>query len=160
MFKKICILIPVLFCVFLGFPTQIFAEDSQTTTVKYTVSAKIRFINDGTEDTIMSVDVGHSISEPSHLKKDGYTFLGWQDEETGQFWNFSNTITRNMTLIAKYQKIGASNGLESNNKQSKKSTNSNGAKTGINNLNNKYIVIGSIATTLFCLIYIMKIKKE
>ena len=46
---------------------------------------------------------GDTVSQPADPTKDGYTFLGWYygDEQ----WNFSNPISGNITLNAKWKQI-------------------------------------------------------
>lgn len=86
-------------------PMPILAEDSQVTTLKYVVSAKVRYVTDNTTMDIADVQCGDTLQEPSNPQKDGYKFIGWQDEETGKFWDFNDAVERNMTLIARFEKI-------------------------------------------------------
>lgn len=86
-------------------PMPILAEDSQVTTLKYVVSAKVRYVTDNTTMDIADVQCGDTLKEPDNPQKDGYKFIGWQDEETGKFWDFKDAVERNMTLIAKFEKI-------------------------------------------------------
>lgn len=86
-------------------PMPVFAEDSQITTLKYVVSAKVRYVTDNTTMNIEDVQCGDVLKEPDNPQKDGYKFIGWQDEETGKFWNFKDAVEKNMTLIARFEKI-------------------------------------------------------
>lgn len=86
-------------------PMPILAEDSQVTTLKYVVSAKVRYVTDNTTMDIEDVQCGDVLKEPDNPQKDGYKFIGWQDEETGKFWDFKDAVERNMTLIARFEKI-------------------------------------------------------
>lgn len=86
-------------------PMPILAEDSQVTTLKYVVSAKVKYVTDNTTMNIEDVQCGDTLKEPDNPQKDGYKFIGWQDEETGKFWNFKDAVERNMTLIARFEKI-------------------------------------------------------
>lgn len=86
-------------------PMPILAEDSQVTTLKYVVSAKVRYVTDNTTMDIADVQCGDTLQEPNNPQKDGYKFIGWQDEETGKFWDFNDAVERNMTLIARFEKI-------------------------------------------------------
>ena len=86
-------------------PMPVFAEDSQVTTLKYVVSAKVRYVTDNTTMDIADVQCGDTLKEPDNPQKDGYKFIGWQDEETGKFWDFNDAVERNMTLIARFEKI-------------------------------------------------------
>lgn len=54
---------------------------------------------------IADVQCGDTLKEPDNPQKDGYKFIGWQDEETGKFWDFNDAVERNMTLIARFEKI-------------------------------------------------------
>lgn len=86
-------------------PMPILAEDSQVTTLKYIVSAKVKYVTDNTTMDIADVQCGDTLQEPANPQKDGYKFIGWQDEETGKFWDFNDAVERNMTLIARFEKI-------------------------------------------------------
>lgn len=86
-------------------PMPILAEDSQVTTLKYVVSAKVRYVTDNTTMDIADVQCGDTLQKPNNPQKDGYKFIGWQDEETGKFWDFNDAVERNMTLIARFEKI-------------------------------------------------------
>lgn len=86
-------------------PMPVFAENSQVTTLKYVVSAKVRYVTDNTIMDIKDVQCGDTLKEPDKPQKDGYKFIGWQDEETGKFWDFNDAVERNMTLIARFEKI-------------------------------------------------------
>ena len=86
-------------------PMPILAEDSQVTTLKYVVSAKVKYVTDNTTMDIKDVQCGDILQKPNDPQKDGYKFIGWQDEETGKFWDFKDAVERNMTLIARFEKI-------------------------------------------------------
>ena len=86
-------------------PMPILAEDSQVTTLKYVVSAKVKYVTYNTTMNIEDVQCGDVLKEPDNPQKDGYKFIGWQDEETGKFWDFNDAVERNMTLIARFEKI-------------------------------------------------------
>lgn len=101
--KKLFIAIISSFLVFT--PMPVFAENSQVTTLKYVVSAKVRYVTDNTTMDIADVQCGDTLKKPDNPQKDGYKFIGWQDEETGKFWDFKDAVERNMTLIAKFEKI-------------------------------------------------------
>lgn len=76
---------------------------TQSTTLHYSVSATVIYEEyDGTR-TIQKVDVGTTLKEPAHKGQEGYSFLGWKDMETGEFWDFSATVERNLTLVACYE---------------------------------------------------------
>lgn len=100
--KKIRI---ILICITILFPclfaTHIFA-DSQSTLIRYTVNPTVIYIDhDGTRTT-QKVELGSTLKEPSHKGKTGYTFMGWKNLSTGDFWEFSDTVNDNLTLVACY----------------------------------------------------------
>ncbi|HAO6527064.1 TPA: InlB B-repeat-containing protein [Listeria monocytogenes] len=62
------------------------------------------FNNDGTTTT-QTVDYQEALTEPTEPTKDGYTFEGWYDAETGGTkWNFATNKmpANNITLYARY----------------------------------------------------------
>lgn len=101
--KTILILISTLLLLSV-IPARIFAEtETQSTTLHYSVSATVIYEEyDGTR-TIQKVDVGTTLKEPAHKGQEGYSFLGWKDMEAGEFWDFSATVERNLTLVACYE---------------------------------------------------------
>lgn len=79
-------------------------EQTQSATLSYVVDATINFV-DGDQTNTIKTAVGKPMAEPAHEEKTGYEFMGWQDEKTGDFWDFSKEVTENMALVARYQKI-------------------------------------------------------
>lgn len=76
--------------------------DSQSTLIRYTVNPTVIYIDhDGTRTT-QKVELGSTLKEPSHKGKTGYTFMGWKNLSTGDFWEFSDTVNDNLTLVACY----------------------------------------------------------
>lgn len=101
MMKKILIFMLCLLSAFALSPSVAFAE-TQSTTLHYSVSATVVYVDyDGTQTT-QKVDVGNTLKEPGHKDRVGYTFLGWKDESTGFFWNFENPVENHLTLRACY----------------------------------------------------------
>lgn len=135
--KKILCSLAFILTIIVGNVTPIYAADSQVTTLKYEVNATVIFINDGVESLRQHIEPGKLVSEPSHLNKEGYRFVGWQDEETGEFWDFNNVVTRNMKLIAMYEKIPG--WAKENN--SANVTTSQGTNTGITSSQYFYFMI-------------------
>ena len=78
--------------------------DSQSTTVRYSVPATVIYRDDDGTSTTQKVDVGTKLIEPAPKGKPGYTFSGWKNEKTGQFWDFTQPVTEHLTLTAVYQK--------------------------------------------------------
>ena len=59
--------------------------------------------NDGTKDSFTEfVTRNTPVEKPVDPLRDGYVFIGWYDE-SGSFWNFRNTVDRNMFLFAKWK---------------------------------------------------------
>lgn len=50
-------------------PMPILAEDSQVTTLKYVVSAKVRYVTDNTTMDIADVQCGDTLKEPDNPQK-------------------------------------------------------------------------------------------
>lgn len=144
--------------IFGGMTQSVLAEDSQVATLKYEVNATVIFINDGTESLRQHIKVGKNVSEPEHMNKDGYHFLGWQDEETGEFWDFTKPVTKNMRLIAIYEKIPRWIDPTQKNEGVSSTTTSQGAFTGITSQQCFYYSIAGIAAV--GLLYITKKDKE
>ena len=80
--------------------------ETQSTTVRYSVPAKVTFI-DGDAHTVREVPVGTILEAPALADKSGYTFLGWLNEATGELWDFSNPVEDHMTLVAQYEQVEA-----------------------------------------------------
>lgn len=105
--KTASILISILLLLSCMIPVTAVAE-TQSTTLHYSVSATVVYMDyDGTQAT-QKVDVGNSLKEPGHKDRVGYTFLGWKDESTGNFWNFENPIENHLTLTACYSENDSS----------------------------------------------------
>lgn len=144
--------------IFGGITQPVFAEDSQVANLKYEVNATVIFINNGTESLRQHIEVGKNVSEPNHMNKDGYHFLGWQDEETGEFWDFTKPVTKNMRLIAIYEKIPGWVDQAQKNERISNITTSQGAFTGITSQQYFYYSIAGIAAV--GLLYMVKKGEE
>ena len=111
--------------------------DTQSTTVRYSVPAKVTFI-DGDAQAVQEVPVGTVFEAPTLSDKPGYAFLGWLNEATGELWDFSNPVEDHMTLVAQYERVvpapDQSGGDDASQGQSPESGNvpagSNVARTG------------------------------
>lgn len=57
----------------------------------------------GTEVASQTVKNGMMATDPGDPTKDGYTFLGWYNGDTK--WSFSNAVSGNITLTARWEKI-------------------------------------------------------
>jgi len=67
---------------------------------KYTVTFDSK---GGSKVAKQTVEEGKKATEPKAPTKSGYTFKGWYLENTK--YNFSNKVTKNLTLIAKWEKV-------------------------------------------------------
>src|SRR5690554_211245 len=67
-----------------------------------TTEFKVTFNTDGGSDVDEQIVAeGLKANEPANPTKDGYTFIGWFIED--QKFNFNTTITKNLTLMAKWE---------------------------------------------------------
>lgn len=67
---------------------------------KYTVTFNS---NGGSSVASKTVISGNKVAKPTDPTKSGYTFIGWYLNDV--LYNFNNSITKNITLIAKWQEI-------------------------------------------------------
>ena len=72
-------------------------------TVVSQVTVKINYDGIGGEDTETTVDYPAQVKEPTTPSAEGYTFLGWYDENGNEF-DFSKPVTKNTTVTAKWVK--------------------------------------------------------
>ena len=72
-------------------------------TVVSQVTVKINYDGIGGEDTETTVDYPAQVKEPTTPSAEGYTFLGWYDENDNEF-DFSKPVTQNITVTAKWAK--------------------------------------------------------
>lgn len=72
-------------------------------TVVSQVTVKINYDGIGGEDTETTVDYPAQVKEPTTPSAEGYTFLGWYDENGNEF-DFSKPVTKNTTVTAKWAK--------------------------------------------------------
>lgn len=68
-------------------------------TTKYTVTFDS---NGGSKVSKQTLEAGKTATKPSNPTKSGYTFKGWY--LNGSAYNFSNKVTKNITLTAKWEK--------------------------------------------------------
>lgn len=107
--RRIFLLLSIVFLLAGVMPMSIFA-DSQSTTVTYSVKAIVTYIEYDGVQTVQKVTVGTTLKEPAHKDKAGSSFLGWQNKDTGLFWNFQDPVTDHLTLVARYAVINNSSG--------------------------------------------------
>ena len=72
-------------------------------TIVSQVTVKINYDGIGGEDTEITVDYPAQVKEPTTPSAEGYTFLGWYDENGNEF-DFSKPVTKNTTVTAKWVK--------------------------------------------------------
>lgn len=102
--KKIILILIMCFClVSYILPMQVFAEE-QSTTVTYSVSATVIYVDYDDTQTTQQVEVGTILKAPGHKERQGYTFVGWKNSATGELWNFGTPVTEHLTLVAVYKK--------------------------------------------------------
>lgn len=82
--------------------TSIHAEDTQTTTTKYAVSAKVTFLFEGGTYKYLELEVGEYLNLPEPPKVEGKTFKGWYCEENDSVWETGDYVKNNLTFIAQY----------------------------------------------------------
>lgn len=68
------------------------------TVTKYTVTFNS---NGGSSIASKAVTSGYKVAKPSDPTKNGYTFIGWYLNDN--IYNFNNSVTKNITLVAKWQ---------------------------------------------------------
>ena len=72
--------------------------NNQTPSEKtYTVSFS------GADVSSQTVKIGEVATRPEDPTKEGYTFAGWYDADLAVEWIFTNPVTKDMTLYAKWE---------------------------------------------------------
>lgn len=122
----------------LGITMPVHAEDSQSTTLKYTVSAVVKYVTDNSTIIMSNVNCGDTLIAPEVPVKNGYKFIGWQVEETGELWDFNNVVKEHMTLIAMYEKT--TDTLNEKEDSIENTKNENKVNTGLRLNENAYIL--------------------
>ena len=74
-------------------------SNSTPVTVKYTVSFNS---NGGSSVSSQTIVKDSKVTEPTNPTKSGYTFIAWQID--GSNYNFNTPITKDITLVAKWEK--------------------------------------------------------
>lgn len=75
-------------------------KEEEEKVIKYTV----KFDSDGgSKVSSKTVEKNKTVKQPANPTKDGYKFLGWYLGNTK--YNFSNKVTKNITLKAKWEKV-------------------------------------------------------
>ncbi|MBP3635347.1 MAG: InlB B-repeat-containing protein [Bacilli bacterium] len=63
----------------------------------------VTFIDDGKIIETKKVESGDKIGQISNPSKDGYTFIGWYEEDSENSFDFDKSIERDVTLYSKYE---------------------------------------------------------
>ena len=103
---------------FLFLPSFVFAKENLNKNDKYfemenpdgvyTVTFNT---NGGNSIDSQTVSEGGKASDPGKPVRDGYKFIGWyRDEELTETYNFSDSVTSNITIYAKWNEILTSAG--------------------------------------------------
>lgn len=74
-------------------------KTEKPTVTKYTVTFDS---NSGSKVSKQTIESGKTATKPSNPTRSGYTFKGWY--LNGSAYNFSNKVTKNITLTAKWEK--------------------------------------------------------
>ena len=74
-------------------------KTEKPTVTKYTVTFDS---NGGSKVSKQTIESGKTATKPSNPTRSGYTFKGWY--LNGSAYNFSNKVTKNITLTAKWEK--------------------------------------------------------
>lgn len=80
--------------------------DSKVTSAKLTKSTHTVKFNTKGGNKISSRKVlyGNKVKKPANPKRSNYSFAGWYTS-SGEKWNFSSKVTKDMTLTAKWKKV-------------------------------------------------------
>lgn len=134
--KKLFLAVMSIFLLVITMPVH--AEDTQSTTLKYTVSAVVKYVTDNSSIIMSNVNYGYTLIAPEVPVKNGYKFIGWQVEETGELWDFNNVVKEPMTLIAMYEKT--TDTLNEKEDSIENTKNENKVNTGLRLNENAYIL--------------------
>ena len=80
---------------------------TQQSTKKYTVTFDS---NGGSAVSKQTVESGKKATKPANPTRDGYTFVNWT--LNGKEYNFNTKVTKNITLVAQWKKVGTSENPE------------------------------------------------
>ena len=86
-----------------GFEFKLFGEYEQAANTH-----RVTFVpNNGEESSASYVADGATVSEPANPVKNGYTFIGWYDNEEcmGDSYDFDTAVNAPLTLYAKWEKV-------------------------------------------------------
>ncbi len=80
--------------------------DSKVTSAKLTKSTyTVKFnTKGGNKISSRKVLYGNKVKKPANPKRSNYSFAGWYTS-SGEKWNFSSKVTKDMTLTAKWKKV-------------------------------------------------------
>ena len=79
---------------------------SSSSTTKYTVSFDLNYEGATGAPASQSVKKGEKVIEPTAPQRNGYTFVGWYEDNTySKLFDFSDSITKSFTLFARWNDI-------------------------------------------------------
>lgn len=107
-------------------------EPTEPEEVMYTVSFDLNYESADNSIPSQIVKIGETVSEPAAPEREGYTFVGWYEDEYGTFpFSFESTISSDTVIYAKWSRVLAyygvtfeyNNGNESTNVAVQEATN-------------------------------------
>lgn len=151
------LLVNIIF-VLCGITAPIYAIETQPTALEKQKGETVIFINDKSEVLRQNINSGEEMLEPSHTDKEGFEFIGWQSEETGEYWDFSKPVTKDLTLVARYSKVSSASKENLVNTKTAKTTTIANKKKDLKteSRNVWYLLIGGFITGIFCVILIYR----
>ena len=105
---------------------------NKTFTANWVIYTYIVTFDAGDQINEVMVDYDHKITKPDDPTKDGYKFGGWYtDQACTTAWDFDeDTVTKDLTLYAKWTKVDGNGGSGSDNNGSGSSNTDSSSKTG------------------------------
>ena len=89
-------------------------EAEYSVTAESSLSLTAKFAAMGSGDVMLNVTIdgvssavayGSTLTRPAEPSREGYRFLGWELEETGEIFDFTTPVTKDMVLTARFEKI-------------------------------------------------------
>ena len=124
---------------------------NKTFTANWVIYTYTVTFDDGSDTTKVPVDYGHKVTKPDNPAKDGYKFGGWfTDKACTTAWDFDkDTVTKDVTLYAKWTKTDADNGGADADKNDSDSSSKTGDDTNVLGMLALLILAGGTAGTVF-----------
>ena len=102
--KKLCLLLVTVLLAVSPVVMSASAE-SQSTTVRYTVSATVTYLNASGVRITLTVAPGSTLKAPETPTLAGHRFIGWRIDGTDTFWDFTQPVEHDLTLVATFEPI-------------------------------------------------------